>query len=174
MERHPGMEQDDAVREAAKAALVARLATQKAQGTPFQYDVKILGVQEYTHKAEDGTSESMGLVFGWAVVCAENGKDYWDTQDDHIPEASMLKAAADFMEHSRVLGDMHQKAEGGQVLFAFPMTAEIAKAYGFTVPTTGLMIGVKPANKETLEKYRSGEYTGFSIGGRRLNDEEVD
>ena len=39
--------------------------------------------------------ESLGLVFGWAIVCAENGNDYYDLQGDHIPESVMLEAATD-------------------------------------------------------------------------------
>jgi hypothetical protein len=115
--------------------------------------------------------DDLGLVFGWAIVSTEDGEPYYDTQGDWIPEDSMLKASADFMAHSRVLGDMHQTAEGGAVVFAFPMTAEIAKAFGLVTKTTGLMIGVKPASAETLAKFKSGEYSGFSIGGRRILDE---
>lgn len=118
--------------------------------------------------------DALGIVFGWAIVCAENGVPYFDTQDDHIPEASMLKAATDFMAHSRVLGDMHQTAEGGSVVFAFPMTTDIAEAFGMATKKTGLMIGVKPACADTLAKFKSGEYSGFSIGGIRIVDEEVD
>ncbi len=118
--------------------------------------------------------ETLGVVFGWAIVCKEKGQDYFDTQDDHIPEASMLKAATDFMCHSRVLGDMHVTAEGGSVVFAFPMTADIAEAFGMKTEKTGLMIGVKPASADTLAKFKSGEYSGFSIGGIRVVDEEVD
>jgi len=118
--------------------------------------------------------ESLGIVFGWAIVSKVNGVDYFDVQGDNITEAAMLKAAADFMLNSRVLGDMHEKAEGGSVLFAFPLTTDVAKAFGITTKQTGLMIGVKPANAETLAKFVSGEYTGFSIGGRRGKDEDVD
>jgi hypothetical protein len=118
-------------------------------------------------------SDELGVVFGWAIICKIDGVPYFDVQGDHIPEASMLEAAVDFMVSSRVLGDMHQKAEGGNVVFAFPMTAEIAAAYGISTKQSGLMIGVKPANPETLEKFRDGTYTGFSIGGRRLEDEDV-
>lgn len=118
--------------------------------------------------------EALGVVFGWAIICTEKGEDYFDVQDDHIPEAAMLKASADFMAHSRVLGDMHQKAEGGAVVFCFPMTGDIAAAFGITTEKTGLMIGVKPASAETLAKFQSGEYSGFSIGGRRILDEVLD
>jgi len=114
---------------------------------------------------------SLGIVFGWAMVSKVDGEDYFDTQGDHIPEDAMLKASADFMEHSRTLGDMHESDEGGSIVFAFPMTADVAKAFGITTKTTGLMIGVKPLRKSTLEKFSDGTYTGFSIGGRREIDE---
>jgi hypothetical protein len=35
------------------------------------------------------------------------------------------------------------------------------------------MIAMKPSSEALLEKFRSGEYTGFSIGGQRLVDEEM-
>lgn len=115
--------------------------------------------------------KSLGIVFGWAMVSKQNGEDYFDVQGDHIPEDAMLKASADFMEHSRALGDMHKEDEGGSIVFAFPMTEDIAKAFGITTKTTGLMIGVKPLRKSTLEKFSDGTYTGFSIGGQRELDE---
>jgi hypothetical protein len=30
--------------------------------------------------------ESLGLVLGWAIVCKKDGCDYFDLQEDHIPE----------------------------------------------------------------------------------------
>lgn len=123
-------------------------------------------------------SEELGLVFGWAIVCKHDGECYYDVQGDHIPEESMLKAAADFMEHSRVGGDMHkedgeQALRGGSVVFAFPLTSDIAKAMGIETKRTGLMIAYKPDSQELLEKFKLGEYTGFSIGGTRVTDEEI-
>lgn len=128
----------------------------------FQVQAKILKVDR-----------QLGLVFGWAMVSKVAGVDYWDTQDEHIPEDAMLEAATDFMQNSRVTTEMHRDADGGSVVFAFPMTTEIAKAYGIETPQTGLMIAAKPG-REALEKFASGEYTGFSIGGVRLVSEEVD
>lgn len=116
--------------------------------------------------------DQLGLVFGFGIVCTRDGEPYYDTQGDHIPEESMVKAATDFMIHSRVSGDMH-KAEDGQVVFAFPLTDDIAKAFGIQTSTTGLLLAVKPS-EEVLGKFRSGEYTGFSIGGRRVEEEVVD
>ncbi len=85
----------------------------------------------------------------------------------------MLKASADFMQHSRVAKDMHAGDQVGDVVFAFPLTTEIAKSLGIKTKKTGLLIGMKP-DAETLKKYVSGDYTGFSIGGKRITDEEVE
>lgn len=117
--------------------------------------------------------EALGLVFGYAIVCKEDGEPYFDVQDDHIPEASMLAAATDFMLQSRVAKEMHTGDGVGQVVFAFPLTEEIAKSLDIVTPRTGLLIAMKPA-ADVLEKFRDGTYTGFSIGGVRIEDEEVD
>jgi hypothetical protein len=117
--------------------------------------------------------DSLGLVFGWAIVCTKGGEPYFDTQDDNIPEDSMLKAAADFMQNSRVAKDMHQGDEIGPIVFAFPMTADIAKSLDIQTDTTGLLIAMKPP-ADILSKFKSQEYTGFSIGGTRLVDEEAE
>lgn len=117
-------------------------------------------------------SDELGLVFGFAIVCKQDGKDYYDTQGDHIPENSMVSAATDFMLNSRVAKDMHQGDQIGSVVFAFPMTEDIAKSLDITTKQTGLLIAMRPST-EVLEKFKSGEYTGFSIGGTRVRDEEV-
>lgn len=138
---------------------------------------------EYAQKFEIGSEatvckvdSNLGLVFGFAIVCKKDGENYFDTQDDHIPEDSMLKAATEFMENSRLSKDMHRQNDKdgfGSVVFAFPLTSDIAKAMGIETTTTGLMIAMKPP-AHILGKYQSGEYTGFSIGGHRVEDEEVD
>ena len=115
----------------------------------------------------------LGLVFGWAIVCKIAGEPYFDRQDDHIPEDAMLEAATDFMQKSTRRNTEMHRVDDGTVVFAFPLTSEIAKVYEIQTPQTGLMIAVKPS-ADVLEKFASGEYTGFSIGGVRLEDEEVD
>lgn len=117
-------------------------------------------------------SDELGLVFGWAITCKVDGESYFDSQGDHIPEDSMLKALADFMEHSRVAKEMHGGEQVGEVVFAFPLTAEVAKAMGIETKFTGAMVAMKPG-PEVLAKFRDGIYTGFSIGGFRLLDEDV-
>lgn len=116
--------------------------------------------------------EELGLVFGFAIVCKQNGEDYYDLQNDHIPEESMLKAATDFMLSSRTAKEMHVGKAKGSIAFAFPMTTEIAKSLNIQTDTTGLLIAMKPSDPSILEKFKSGEYTGFSIGGAYLVNED--
>jgi hypothetical protein len=117
--------------------------------------------------------DSLGLVLGWAIVCKKDGCDYFDLQEDCIPEASMLSAAVDFMQNSRVAKEMHAGESSGTVLFAFPLTEDIAKAFSIETKTTGLMIAMKPDSEDMLAKFRNGELTGFSIGGHRIDDKVV-
>ena len=116
--------------------------------------------------------DELGLVFGFAIVCKESGEYYYDLQGDHIPEASMLEAATDFMKNGRVAKEMHEGDEAGTVVFAWPLTTDIAKACGIETERTGLLIGVK-AEDAMLKRFKDGELTGFSIGGERVKDEEV-
>lgn len=121
---------------------------------------------------------SLGIVFGWAIVCKKDGIDYYDLQGDHITESAMIEASSDFMANSRMAKDMHGKEPSdilpGGVVFAFPMTEDIAKAFGIETNISGLLVGFKPDRKDILEKFASGEYTGFSIGGLvSANDMEM-
>lgn len=114
--------------------------------------------------------EDLGLVFGWAIVCTEAGQPYFDLQDDHIPEYSMLKAATRFAKGARMAKEMHVGGGRGTVVFLLPFTAEIAKSLGIDNPKrTGLIIGMAP-DADMLAKFKSGELRGFSIGGRRVKD----
>lgn len=125
--------------------------------------------------------EDLGLVLGWAIVCKVDGEDYYDLNIDrdtgervpeHIPERTMLKASAEFMENSRVGNEMHRGPDSGTYIFAFPMTTEIAEKMDITTKYTGLMVAYKPT-PEVLAKFRDGTYKGFSIEGRRLKSETV-
>lgn len=124
--------------------------------------------------------DELGLVFGWAIVSNQNGEPYFDKQDDHIPEDAMLTAAADFMMSDRINGEMHIKEEDGSqevkkgtIVFAWPLTEEIAKAFNIKTDQTGLMIAAKP-DDDVLDKFKDGTYTGFSIGGYKIETEEVE
>lgn len=117
--------------------------------------------------------DTLGLVMGYAIVCKQDGEDYFDLHGDHIPEEAMLKAALDFMQNSQVAKEMHRGDQVGTVVFAWPMTTDVAKAFDFEVKKTGLLIAVRPDDPDMLAKFRDGRLTGFSIGGSRVEDEEV-
>ena len=134
--------------------------------------LEIVSMEKFIKATVAEVDEELGLVFGWAMVSKVSGEEYFDTQDDHIPEEAMLKAATDFMLNAREAKDMHAGDSIGSVVFAWPMTSEVAKSMEITTKNTGLMIAMKPS-EEVLAKFKSGEYTGFSIGGTRGDDEEV-
>lgn len=116
-------------------------------------------------------STDLGLIFGFAMICKVNGEDFYDDDDEHFTEQAMLEAVTEFAKSKRVACDMHARdADGnpvqdGGVIHHFPLTTEIAKALDIVTPMTGLLVALAPDNPETLEKARTGYYTGFSIGG---------
>lgn len=125
------------------------------------------------HCAVLKVDDSLGLVLGWAIVCKKDDADYYDLQDDHIPEDAMLQASVNFMQNSRIARDMHEGGHAGDIVFAFPMTTDVASAFGVETSTTGLMVAMKPNDASMLAKFKSGEYSGFSIGGARILDEDA-
>ena len=134
----------------------------------------------------DRIDDAMGVVFGWAIVSKVNGEDYYDLNIDHegphagqrvpehIPETTVEKSALDFVGSGAVGNEMHAGPDVGNYPFVFPMTTELYKSlFGTdaTPPKTGLLVGYKPP-ENVLAKFKSGEYTGFSIEGRRVSYEE--
>ena len=124
--------------------------------------------------------EGLGLVMGWGIVCSEQGEPYYDLQGDHIPDSSMIEAVTDFMKSARIAGVQHaEDGDGdtvvkGTIVHSFPLTADIAGAFGITCQKTGWMVAMHPSDPAVLAKFRNGEFTGFSIGGKRITDEVVE
>lgn len=125
----------------------------------------------------------LGLVFGWAIICKVDGEDYFDRNFDfagphkgkwvpeHVTEDAMTKAAVEFMGTERPGNELHEGPDSGHYLFVFPMTSDIAKAMKIDTKNTGLMVAYKPT-PAVLKKFIDGDYTGFSIEGRRIKIEE--
>lgn len=113
------------------------------------------------------TSDELGLVFGWAFTHAADGADYYDVHGHNILEDDVIKVAADFLAAGGDTDEMHDRSPDGKVVFAMPMTTEVAKSFGITTDTTGLMIAIKPS-PTVFAKFKSGELTGFSIDGEGL------
>ena len=121
-------------------------------------------------KVEDIVPE-FGLVLGRAIICSVNGEPYFDTDNQHIPADVMLKASIEWSQTAQHTKEMHS-AESGSSVFEFPLTDEIKKAFGIECNWEGLMVAYKPTD-EVLQKFISGEYTGFSVGGMAVL-EDVD
>ena len=106
------------------------------------------------------------LVFGWAQVCKIDGEDYYDTDNQCIPEEVALDSWNGFMQTTKVMKAMHAGDQMGEVRFAFPMLEDIAKSLGIaTGGKSGIITAVYVADDGMLAKFQSGEYKGFSIGG---------
>lgn len=119
-------------------------------------------------------NDELGLIIGFAVICTEDGEPYVDTQDENVPEDAMFKASTEFMIAKREARVMHGEDRIGDVVFAWPMTQEIAESMDIVTKRTGLMVMIKPASDEVLEKARKGDFSGFSIGGVRIQSEDVE
>lgn len=135
-----------------------------------------------------------GLVFGYAIVSKMLDKatgqleDYFDLNVDqdgvhkgqrvpeNIPEDAMFKAAVDAAETGVQMAgnEQHSGPDVGSYYFMFPVTTDIAKALGWTVTKTGLVVGYHPGDPEVLAKFKNGTYTGFSIEGERVEYDELE
>lgn len=106
------------------------------------------------------------LVFGWGTVCQKNGDPYYDTDNQHFPEDVAIKGWVEFMKNARVSKAMHEGEQVGDVVFAFPATDDIIKSLGMTLgDQSGIIVGVVINDEATLNKFYTGVYKGFSIGG---------
>jgi hypothetical protein len=106
----------------------------------------------------------LGLVFGWGIICEKDGAEYYDSQGDHIPFDVMLKGTSEFMANARVAKDMHSGEQIGAIVHSMPLTPEVAKAFKIDSSTYGWMVAMQPS-ADVLKQFKSGERTGFSIGG---------
>ena len=109
---------------------------------------------------------SLGILVGWACVCTVDGKEFVDSQGDHISDDVATEAFAKFAAGDRQLKLEHRGASIGTVLWILPITAEIAAALGIATRKTGVVIGVKPNDPDMIARFERGEITGLSIGGR--------
>lgn len=110
--------------------------------------------------------EGLGLVFGWGIICTQKGQPYYDLQGDYIPDDVMLKGVTDFMQNARVAKDMHTGEPIGAIVHSFPLTKEIAEAFGIKADQTGWLVAMHPTDKNILKSFRDKQRTGFSIGGQ--------
>lgn len=112
------------------------------------------------------------MVFGWASVIENaDGTPAVDSQGDVIYPDELEKAAYKFVLEVRKAGEMHRRVEGvGELVESVVLTKAKREAMGLPTGATGWWVGFKVA-PEIFAKVKSGEYGGFSIGGRGLRKE---
>lgn len=108
------------------------------------------------------------VVYGVGIISSKNGEPYYDRQGDHISSENMQEVSTKFMRASRTLKAMHEGGKVGEVIHSMPMTAELAKAFGYVHESNNeqWLVGVYVEDDEILAKSVSGELPSFSIGGK--------
>jgi cation transport regulator ChaB len=106
------------------------------------------------------------IAWGWASVSTMKGELVTDLQGDTITTAEMEKMADRFMASARTAKAMHEGDSIGEVLHSFPLTAELAKAFGMETDREGWIIGMKIHDDATWRAFQEQKFRGFSIGGK--------
>lgn len=112
------------------------------------------------------SDDDQRMVWGWASVITEKGEPVVDRQGDIIEAHTLVKAATDFMFSVRTTKQMHVGGKVGEFVHSFPLTNEIAKAFGIECDKEGWIVACKILDEEVWKKVKSGELRAFSIGGR--------
>ena len=128
----------------------------KAMSDDFHVEVNV----------KKATNDEQRIVWGWASVSTVKGQPYFDHHGDHWSAEDMALAVNDFMKDTRVLKAMHSGEQIGTVVHSFPLTAEVAKAFGIECDIEGWIVGTYVENDEIWKKAKQGQFPGFSIGGR--------
>lgn len=113
--------------------------------------------------AAKSAEDEQQIIYGWASVLKKNGVDYVDSQGDIIKEATMIKAARDFMLNPVALAQ-HKGDQIGRIVESMVMTEELQKSLGIDLGMVGWLVAMHITDADTWKKAKSGEFTGFSIG----------
>lgn len=106
------------------------------------------------------------IAWGWASVSTMEGELVTDLQGDTITTVQMEKMADRFMMSARTAKAMHEGDSIGEVIHSFPLTNELAKAFGLDTDREGWIIGMKIYDDQVWGGFKRGELAGFSIGGK--------
>jgi len=131
-------------------------------------------VSEILNKSESFTltadilksDEDQRLVYGWASIILENGEPVTDSQGDIISESDLIKAAHNYISQYREAKEMHSGGQIGEVVESLVFTKDVQDALGISLGKIGWFIGVKINDQDLFNKFKTGEYSMFSIGGR--------
>ena len=111
------------------------------------------------------------IVWGWASVSTMKGETVTDLQGDRITPREMEKMADRFMRSARAAKAMHYGDDVGEVIHSFPLTKELAEAFGIQTDREGWLTGTYVKSDEQWARVLRGEFKGLSIGGRAKRKE---
>lgn len=113
------------------------------------------------------------LVYGWASVIKEDGKEVVDVQGDMIDVDTIQKAAHDFMLNQRNVGNQHGTfgPHIGSVVESMVLTEDLQNKMGIDLGKSGWMICAKIADDKVWQDVKSGRLAAFSIGGTGVREE---
>lgn len=121
--------------------------------------------------------EEQRVVFGWFSIVEENGQAVIDKHGDIIPVEDIEKAVYDFVENSRMAGEMHVNMGVGHLVESVFFSADKQMALGINLGKIGWWGGFRVTDDEVWKKVKQGYYPSFSIGGSAQPEEievEVD
>jgi len=107
-------------------------------------------------------SEEMGIIWGWASVA-----DIVDLHGDVIPQDELVKAFYQFMENYYAGAATIKQNHDQEV----PVVL-VESALQFIAGSVAWWVGVKLLTDELREAARTGQISGFSIGGWADLEEE--
>lgn len=108
------------------------------------------------------------MIWGWASVVTKDGAPIIDRQGDIIELAVLEKAVWEFMDTSRVGGEMHKLLGIGTVVDSLVFSKEVQAALGIDLKKEGWFVGVRVDNDTTWDRVKKGELRSFSIGGKAV------
>lgn len=121
--------------------------------------------------------EEQRVVFGWFSIVEEDGQAVIDKHGDIIPVEDIEKAVYDFVENSRMAGEMHVNMGVGHLVESVFFSADKQMALGINLGKIGWWGGFRITDDEVWKKVKQGYYPSFSIGGSAQPEEievEVD
>lgn len=165
----------------AKDATAADVHTNSASGDDKKKKKPKVNGGEVTMKADEADfsvslpvsklDDDLRMVWGWASVVEEGGVIVTDTQGDQIDIADLSKAARDFMNFSRLGGDMHSVMGVGTVVESIVFTPELQKALGVDLGKVGWFVGFHVTDDKVWKRVKNGELQAFSFGGRARRED---
>ena len=114
------------------------------------------------------------IVWGWASVSTMKGELVTDLQGDRIAPPVMEKMADRFMRSARAAKAMHDGDDVGEVIHSFPLTKELAEAFGIKSDREGWITGTYIKSDAIWTQVQQGTFKGLSIGGKAKRKEVME